>query len=248
MDNTQKFDGKAAVYAKARPGYANELVRLLSDNGVGKDSFVADIGSGTGIFSKVLLELGCNVYGIEPNEDMRRESEKLLAHFTTFDPVNGAAENTTLRDRSVDFITVAQAFHWFDIEKFKMECQRIIKDNGKVILIWNSRIMESPLVKENEQIFQRFCPDFKGFSGGIGYMDESIQNFFNNFTVNRFPNYLSFAKAKFIERNLSASYSLKENDAQYDLYLTELNNLFDKYAVDGMLLVPNETIVYIGEV
>ncbi|GGA28371.1 class I SAM-dependent methyltransferase [Psychrobacillus lasiicapitis] len=248
MDNTQKFDGKAVVYAKARPGYANELVGLLSDSGVGKDSFVADIGSGTGIFSNVLLDLGCHVYGVEPNEDMRKESEKKLAQFTTFHPVNGAAENTTLPDKSVDFITVAQAFHWFHTERFKLECKRIIKENGKVILIWNSRIMESPMVKENEQIFRRFCLDFKGFSGGIGYMDESIQNFFNNFTVYRFPNNLPFDKSKFIERNLSASYSLKENDAQYELYLTELNNLFDKYAVDGMLLMPNETIVYIGEV
>lgn len=248
MDNTQKFDGKAAIYAKARPGYSNELVRLLLENGVGNDSFVADIGSGTGIFSNVLLDLGCHVYGVEPNEDMRKESEKKLAQFTAFHPVNGAAENTTLRDKSVDFITVAQAFHWFDTKKFKLECKRIIKDNGKVMLIWNSRIMESSLVKENEQIFRRYCPDFKGFSGGIGYMDESIQNFYSNFTVYRFPNNLPFDKSKFIERNLSASYSLKENDAQYDLYLTELGNLFDKYAVDGMLLVPNETIVYMGEV
>ncbi len=248
MDNTQKFDGKAAVYAKARPGYANELVGFLSDSGVGRGSFVADIGSGTGIFSNVLLDLGCHVYGVEPNEDMRRESEKKLAQVPTFHSVNGTAENTTLSNKSIDFITVAQAFHWFNTEKFKLECQRIMKDKGKVMLIWNSRIMESPLVKENEQIFRRFCPDFKGFSGGIGYMDESIQKLFSNFAVHRFPNNLPFDKSKFIERNLSASYSLKENDAQYDLYLTELNNLFDQYAVDGMLLVPNETIVYIGEV
>lgn len=248
MDNTQKFNGKAGIYAKARPGYANGLVRLMSDSGVGKNSFVADIGSGTGIFSKVLLDLGCNVYGVEPNEDMRRESEKKLAQFTAFHPVNGTAENTTLSEKSVDFITVAQAFHWFDTEKFKLECTRIIKDNGKVMLIWNSRIMESSVVKENEQIFRRFCPDFKGFSGGIGYMDESIRNFYSNFNVYRFSNNLPFEKSKFIERNLSASYSLKENDAEYDLYLTQLNNLFDKYAVGDMLHVPNETIVYIGEV
>lgn len=248
MENIQKFNGKAVIYDKARPGYATELVNLIFDTGIEKDTIVADIGSGTGIFSKVLLDLECNVYGVEPNEDMRRESQKKLAQFTAFHPVNGTAENTTLSDKSVDFITVAQAFHWFDTEKFKLECTRIIKDKGKVILIWNSRIMENPIVKENEQIFRIFCPDFKGFSGGIGYMDESIQNFFSNFKVYRFPNNLPFDKSKFIERNLSASYSLKENDAQYDLYLTHLNNLFDKYAIDDMLHVPNETIVYIGEV
>lgn len=248
MDNTQKFNGKAGIYTKARPGYAKELVSLLLEIGLGKDSIVADIGSGTGIFSKVLLELGCKVYGVEPNDDMRWESEKNLARFENFQALMGTAENTMLIEKSADFITVAQAFHWFDTEKFKLECTRIIKDKGKVILIWNSRIMGSPIVKENEQIFRKFCPAFNGFSGGIGYMDESIQEFYNHFEVYRFPNNLPFHKSKFIERNLSASYSLKKNDSEYDLYLIELNNLFDKYAVDGMLNVPNETIVYVGEI
>ncbi|WP_144510114.1 class I SAM-dependent methyltransferase [Bacillus sp. FJAT-22090] len=248
MDNTQKFNDKASIYAKARPGYASELVSLLSEIGLGKDAVVADIGSGTGIFSKILLENECTVYGVEPNKDMRRESEKNLALFSNFQAVNGTAENTMLSEKSVDFITVAQAFHWFDTEKFKLECSRIIKDKGKVMLIWNSRLMESPLVKENEQIFQRFCPEFNGFSGGIGYMDESIQKLYNHFDVFHFPNNLPFDKSKFIDRNLSASYSLNENDEEYELYLTELNNLFDRYAIDGMLNVPNETIIYVGEI
>ncbi|MFF2752999.1 class I SAM-dependent methyltransferase [Psychrobacillus sp. NPDC058041] len=248
MDNTKKFNGKAAIYAKARPSYAPELINHLSYIGIAKDSFVADIGSGTGIFSKTLLEMGCNVYGVEPSEDMRSESKENLGQFATFYPVNGTAEHTTLQAKSVDFITVAQAFHWFDTVRFKMECSRILHDKGKVILVWNSRVMDSPLVQENEQIFRRFCPDFKGFSGGIGYMDEKIKTFFCNFDVHRFQNDLQFNKSKFIERNLSASYSLKENDVEYDSYIKQLNNLFDKYAIDGMLIVPNETIAYIGQI
>ena len=248
MDNTNKFTGKATVYSNARPGYAPAFTSYLSDIGIVKNSCVADIGSGTGIFSKVLLEMGCRVYGVEPNDDMRRESKESLAQFETFYPVDASEENTTLDENSIDFITVAQAFHWFDVAKFKLECNRILKNSGKVILIWNSRVMDSPLVIENEQIFKRFCKDFKGFSGGIGYMDESIKTFFGNFEVHRFQNDLYFDKSKFIGRNLSASYSLKETHLEYNSYIMHLNNLFDKYATDEKLIVPNETIAYIGQI
>lgn len=248
LDNTKKFTGKAAVYANARPGYAPVFINHLSSIGIGKNSIVADIGSGTGIFSKELLEMGCTVYGVEPNEDMRREAKKSLAQFEIFYPVDGSAEKTTLYENSVDFITVAQAFHWFDAVEFKLECRRILKNSGKVILIWNSRVMDSPLVKENEQIFKMFCKDFKGFSGGISYMDESIKAFFEDFEVLRFQNDLQFDKLKFIGRNLSASYSLKENDSEYDSYVLHLEKLFDKYATDDKLIVPNETIAYIGQI
>lgn len=111
MDNTKKFSGKATVYAGTRPGYAPTFLDYLPEIGIKKGSTVADIGSGTGIFSKSLLEMGCSVYGVEPNDDMRKESEENLGQFTTFHPVNGTAEHTTLPEKSMNFIAVAQAFH-----------------------------------------------------------------------------------------------------------------------------------------
>lgn len=109
-------------------------------------------------------------------------------------------------------------------------------------------MMDSPVVKENEQIFRKFCPNFNGFSGGIGYMDEQIKTFFDNFEVRHYRHDLLFNKPKFIGRNLSASYSLKEGDVGYVRYIEELNHLFDTYAVEGILVVPNETIAYIGQI
>jgi len=248
LDNTSKFTGIAAVYAKARPDYAPVFIDwLYSVAGMKTDSIVADIGSGTGIFSKALLEKGSTVYGVEPNVDMRKIAENTLCGFPNFHSVNGTAENTTLAANSVDFISVAQAFHWFDADSFKAECGRIIKPNGKVILVWNSRVRTSEVVKENAAICKKYCPNFKGFSGGLENIEADICKFFDNtFEIKRFANDLLFENAKFIERCLSASYSLKETDSDYKSYIFELEELFSKYAVKNILTMPNETVGYIG--
>ncbi len=248
MDNTMKFTGKAAVYEKARPDYAPAFIDwLYSDAGMNADSVVADIGSGTGIFSKALLEKGSAVYSVEPNTDMRPTAENNLSVFKNFHSIDGTAENTTLAADSVDFVTVAQAFHWFDGESFKAECKRILKPGGKVILVWNSRVSTSELVKQNAVICKKYCPNFNGFSGGLEHIEADISRFFDNcFETKRFENNLLFDKAKFIERCLSASYSLKETDSEYKSYITAMEELFNQYAVENILTLPNETVTYFG--
>lgn len=250
MDNTLKFTGKAAVYAKARPNYAMEFIEYLyNDVGMNSTSVIADIGSGTGILSKALLEKGSVVYCVEPNNDMRETAENNLSNFSNFHSVIGTAENTTLGAGSIGFVVVAQAFHWFDVENFRVECQRILKPNGKVILVWNSRVSTSELVKENALICKKYCPNFVGFSGGDEHKEDNIARFFNdNFEVRRFSNDLQFDKTKFVERCLSASYSLRETDNDYKSYISELEALFEKYSVNGVLTMPNETTAYIGQV
>ena len=88
---------------------------------------MADIGSECGIFSHQLLESGLHVIGVEPNDDMRKMAEQSLKLYSRFQSIKATAENTTLKENSVDLVTVAQAFHWFDKEAFKIECQRILK-------------------------------------------------------------------------------------------------------------------------
>ena len=115
MDNTNKFNQKANAYTIGRPTYSNAFIDMLySKQGFNSQSIIADIGSGTGILSKQLLDKGSIVYAVEPNNDMRINAENQLKSFKNFYSVSGTAEHTTLENNSVDFITVAQAFHWFD--------------------------------------------------------------------------------------------------------------------------------------
>jgi len=248
MNIAEKFTNKSNAYAKARPDYPSEFINFLTNEiGITEKSIVADIGSGTGILSEKMLKMNCKTICIEINDDMRKLAEERLSKYDNFVSINATAENTTIESNSVDVITVAQAFHWFDTVKFKLECKRILKENGKVVLVWNSRDNDCELVKENAIIFQKYCPNFYGFSGGDENLDERISFFFdNNYNSKRCENNLLFDKDKFINRNLSASYSLKETDENYSSFISELENLFNKYAENNLLSMPNETVWYWG--
>jgi len=242
------------VYTKFRPSYPQAFIEYLHSRvGIGMDSVVADIGSGTGILTKQLLDLCKKVFAVEPNSDMRAVAEVGLSVCSNFSSINGTAENTTLDDNCVDFITVAQAFHWFNKKQFETECRRILRPKGKVTLVWNSRDFSSEAVKENEQINKRYCPNFKGFSGGIFGMnmenDDRFDDFFlGNYDLRVFQNDLTFSLDNFIGRALSASYALKEDDENFSAYIDELTESFYRYSIDGQYIMPNITRSYTGTV
>ena len=138
MANEQKFSGRAGQYSSARPSYAESMVQEMYDKlGLTPESVIADIGSGTGKFSRSFLERGNNVICVEPNDEMRKQAEKDMSGYDGFVSVGASAEHTGLADHSIDAITCAQSFHWFDVTRFRRECNRILKPNGKVFLTWN---------------------------------------------------------------------------------------------------------------
>lgn len=246
--STEKFTGKADVYSAARPGYPKEFVDYLCENvGINSASTVADIGSGTGKFSVELLKIGAETYCIEPNDDMRRIAERDFAAYPNFHSVKGTCEDTTLEENSLDFITVAQAFHWFDADKFKVECRRILKPDGCVILVWNTR-NECEFNSANHAIFEKYCPEFRGFSSEKRD-SAGVEHFFDGkFTKVKFANPYVLNKAAFIARCESGSYSLSEDHPNYSEYIKALGDLFDKYASDGTIEIPSKTVAYIGKI
>lgn len=247
MDNTGKFTGRQQNYAIGRPSYAEEFLERLRELYATPERFAAaDIGSGTGKLSAQLLDIGFSVYGVEPNGDMRSAAESLLGGRKRFHSVDGSDRCSGLADQSMDLITAAQAFHWFDGPAFAKECRRILRPGGRVFLLWNTRASAS-FNGELAGIFQEFCPDFKGFSGGITEDDERIRAFFGGqYEKWRFPNPLVFDRERFLRRCLSSSYSLQEPDADYPAYRQALEALFDSYSHNGQLTQPNETVVYVG--
>jgi SAM-dependent methyltransferase len=250
--NDIKFDGMGSVYAQFRPSYPQEFIDYLySDIGMAKTSVIADIGSGTGILTRQLLTYTNTVFAVEPNADMRAVAEADLHCFDGFVSVNGSAESTSLEQGNIDFITVAQAFHWFDKQRFKWECKRLLKPNGKVVLVWNCRDESSDLVRENDAIIRKYCPTFKGYAGGI--FDEEGKADFSDFFSGQyetkvFRNDLAFDIQGFIGRNLSGSYAPKKSDNHHASYVAELESLFEKYNNQGIIIMPNLTQCYVGSV
>ncbi len=251
MKTTENFTDKAEIYAKYRPSYPNEYIDyLFSANQLKGEQTVADIGSGTGILSRQLLEKGMNVIGVEPNDDMRKMAEESLSFHSRFKSIKGTAEHTTLKGNSIDLVTVAQAFHWFDKKAFKMECQRILKQNANVALVWNSRDLTSPIIQENAAICQKTCSNFKGFSGGMEDNPAIFNSFFKDgkYELIKYQNDLIFNYEDFLGRNLSASYAPKKHDDEYENFIFLLSGLFEKYSKNGQIVLQNITRSYLGNV
>ena len=250
--NEEKFSGKSKIYSLFRPGYPDEFIDMLYKKAyIAENSVIADIGSGTGKLTEQLLKRGNTVYGVEPNEDMRKTGEENLKKFKSFISVNGTAENTLLPDESTDAVTAAQAFHWFHRGAFKKECKRILKESGRVIIIWNMRDESAPVTIENKKINREFCPGFKDFSAGSGNDREktNLSDFFTGgYITEYFDNPYVFDRESFIGRCLSSSYALKEEDKNYSDYINALSSLFDRFQRNSVLTVPNTVCCYIGSV
>src|SRR5260370_2845147 len=157
----QRFPNRAADYVRDLAGYPPAVLDLLrAECGLLRGHVIADIGSGTGLLSKLFLENGNRVFGVEPNPEMRQAGEEYLASYDGFSSIEGSAESTPLGDSSVDFVTAGQAFHWFEPEKTRAEFQRILRPHGWVAAIWNFREMEAPFATAYEDILGKYGTDY----------------------------------------------------------------------------------------
>lgn len=249
-DSTQRFSDRVDAYIRYRPGYPPRLVNaLLESLPSATESVVADIGSGTGIFTQLLLEQGLEVFALEPNDAMRAAAEVLLAQHSRFTSIAAPAEATGLADDSIDLITAAQAFHWFNNAATRAEFQRILKPAGQLALIWNKRKVSQPFQQSYDAILREFAPEY----GAVNHMnlsDQDIAQFFRSgeMQLSQFDNRQVLDFASLIGRLKSSSYCPAEDSPQYIPLVTELLALFDQHAHDGTVDFEYETQLYLGPV
>ncbi len=243
MNSKEKFTSKSDIYDKYRPKYSEKFIDSIIDNyPISNFTRIADMGAGTGILTQQLLRLACEIYAIEPNNEMRKVAEGKLGKERKCHIVNGSAECTTLDDKSIDIVVAAQAFHWFDKNNFKEEFQRISK-NQKAILVWNTKKKAQSYLIELEKVNIKYCKDFKGFSGGIAI--EQIADFFDNkYEKSVFENNLKLDKDNFINGILTGSYTPNKNDKYYYEYIHEIEEIYDRHCQKNELEILNDTIAY----
>src|ERR1700747_2159430 len=172
-DAKQRFSNRVADYVRYRPGYPAALMELLrGECGLRADHAVADVGSGTGILAKLFLENGNRVFGVEPNEEMRNAGDEFLVDQKKFSRFHGFSKPPTRPDSIVDFITAAQAFHWFEPAATRREFLRILKPRGWVVVIWNDRrISETAFGRAYEDVLVRYGTDYTGVKEAYPEMD-----------------------------------------------------------------------------
>jgi len=249
LDPTRRFSNRVQNYVKYRPRYPPAIIALLeSECGLRANSVIAEPGSGTGLLTELFLENGNQVFGIEPNAEMRAAGERLLASYPKFSSINATAEATTLPDQSVNFIVVGQAFHWFDRESTRMEFSRILKPTGWVVLIWNGFSVESsPLMSAYQKLLLRRGTDYLEVSRELDHSD--IASFFapDSCRLAHFNFEQVFDYEGLEGRLLSSSFVPEPNHPNYELMRRDLRDIFNAHEKDGKVAFAYETEVYYGQ-
>jgi SAM-dependent methyltransferase len=251
MDSKQRFSSRVDDYIKYRPGYPAAILETLSrECGLTPDSVVADIGSGTGILTRLFLDYGCPVSAVEPNTEMRQAAEHLLAAYPRFTSLATSAEETGLPDASVDLIVAGQAFHWFDPRRARDEFLRILKPaGGWVALIWNSRKIETnPFLAAYNQLLTTYCRDYADINhNNVEVNPTTLPEFFGApFNVAHFENVQIFDFEGVRGRLMSSSYAPEVGHPNHAPMLVELRRIFDLYQQDNHIAFEYDTRMYYG--
>lgn len=246
---TNRFSDRVENYIRYRPGYPAVILDLLCERcGLTPQARIADIGFGTGIFTRMLLENGNLVFGIEPNQEMRQAGEKLLADFPKFRSIEAKAENTTLEGHSVEFITAAQAAHWFDREPARQEFLRILEPSGWVVLIWNERLTEgSPFLEEYENLLLEHGTDYAEVRHER--TTDRISEFFAPapYELETFRTQQAFDLAGLQGRVFSSSYIPAPSDPRSVPLRNPLRDLFERHQVNDKVAFDYDTKVFFGQ-
>ena len=250
MKSTERFGNRVEVYVRWRPGYPSALVPwLIAECGLEPGAVAADVGCGTGLFSRELLLCGLSVRGVEPNAPMRAAGERYLAEFgAAFSGHDGTAEATGLAAGSVRLVTAAQAFHWFRPAPTRAEFARILAPGGYAALIWNVRREDTPFLRGYETLLREHAPEYAA-SGVPAQADLAvIRPFFEpaGFVERSFPYAQQFDLEGLRGRLLSSSYAPAAGTAGHAPMLLALDRLFEAHQREGRVAFEYDTRAFVG--
>lgn len=247
---TQRFTGRVESYRRFRPSYPPELAdRLRSVCGLSPDSVIADVAAGTGLLTQVFLAAGFRVTAVEPNAEMRAACGSLAAEFPRLEIVEGVAEATGLPDHSIDLITVAQAMHWFDLEKARAEFCRVLKPGGWCAVLYNNRHPGGDAFHEGyEELLDEFGIDYAAVKGQ--HMGRKrLAAFFapSSMECAAFPNEQSFGLVDLEGRVLSSSYMPRPGHPRFEAMGEAIRRLFDRTQTSGRVTMKHDCVVCWGK-
>ena len=248
VDPKSRFTDRVEDYVQFRPGYPPALFRELTRiANLCPDRVVADVGSGTGIFARSLLRTGARVIAVEPNAAMRAAAYAALSHEPHFTSLNGSAEATGLADASVDLVAAAQAFHWFDPAKARVEFGRILRPGGLVALVWNQR-KDTPFNRDYDSMLNRLAPDYHHVREKDRAAESKVRAFYRPCAVHFavFDNQQFLDEAGLRGRLNSSSYAPRRGQPGYEEILRELNALFPAHQKDGLVTIAYDTVLWCG--
>ncbi len=235
MANENQFNGKAQFY-NSRPSYPQECIDyLITKFNLNSNSVIADIGAGTGILTKPFLDFGCLVYAVEPNTDMFLELNKDLFRYSKIKFFKSSAEKNDIPALSCDAVVVGTAFHWFDKDKFRAECKRILKNNKNVAILRIANNTEADKqIEKIKHYSEQDLREAKEFFGD-GFLEHIYFEYIQSFDEQRYINHL-----------LSSATAPLPSDANFDEYVNKCKSIFNRHFENGLAKLPFAVNCYIG--
>lgn len=247
----ERFTGRVESYRRYRPRYPAEIVDLLRrECGLNGDAAVVDVAAGTGLLTQIFLEAGFSVTAIEPNAEMRAACSELDRIYPKLRCMSGTAEQTGLPDRSADLITVAQAMHWFHLDRARAEFARILKPNGCCAVIYNNRHEGGDALHDAyEQFLLKFGIDYESVKEQHADRRRLAQ-FFAPAQMHcaEFPNSQALTWEGFEGRILSSSYIPRPGHERFQQMQSELRRLFNQHRLEGIVTIRYDCVVCFGHI
>jgi SAM-dependent methyltransferase len=233
------FSRAADAYERARPSYPEEAIAwLAARTGLGPGRLVADVGAGTGKLTRLLPSTGARVVAVEPIAEMR-------AKIVGVEAVPGTAEHLPFDDETVDVVTVAQAFHWFDHARALPELHRVLRPGGRLALFWNMRDLTDPLQRAVEDVLAPLRGETVAHETGAWRAPLAASPLFGEPELRTFRHEQRFTADDLADRVCSTSFVAALEDAHREAVLRRIRALaagraepFPFPYVTDVLLIP----------
>ena len=249
MDPTQRFSVKSQVYARYRQDFAPEAIAaLVTATGLPCTASVLDVGAGTGILTRHLLEhFGC-VYALEPNLEMRLMAQNGLGAFCGFHCLAAQAEEIPLPNRSVDLITAGRVLHWLQPKPTRTEFRRIAKPEAWLAVV-RLNMLDEPFLEAMRTLRvpeYGFRPREEATLPG----NVDVEFYFAGGTCKTFSFQHTHQQnfESFLGGLQSGSYAPDEDHPCYEDFRQAAERIFDTLSTNGILTTQLATEICLGQI
>ena len=220
------FDRAADAYERARPGYPPQTVAWLAERlDLRAGRTVVDLAAGTGKLTRALVATGARVVAVEPLDEMKRVLEDAVPEA---EALQGTAEAMPLPDASADAVTVAAAFHWFDVPRALEEIARVLRPGGGLGLVWNRRDSRAPIHQKLDELLEPHSIPLV-WIGGFDVEDHFPADGFGPLEQAEFTFEQRFDADGLVDRIASISYVALLPDAERATLLEQVGALGRRY-------------------
>lgn len=236
------------LYRRSRPPYADQVVEFALSGLEGvRSPVVADIGCGTGLSTRPFHRIAGELVGVEPDAGMRAVATETLAAVEAR-VVAGSAENTGLLDHSVDLLVAASCFEWFDMRRAAREFRRVLSPRGRVLLMWNHRVVVDEVTFEWDQLWLRHM------GPRIGHYPQDIETllvpaFLRRTPVRQFRQVVPhpYGLARLVQFAQSSAYAPRHSQPRRRRMLASaIESFHERHAIDGEVWLTFETVAFLG--